>query len=234
MMNNINDEYNSFRDNYADADQNVVNQIKHPETNYNDEYYRTKNIIDENSFSKDNLIDGVGGFNSEEPAETFEQITEEFKKFEGDYETHVQNFPNMSERDQKLFILYSVFHLGLKFNREHFEGVVSSEVLEKTEQLSAEFVNYGSYTGCAISCSLVYDVPSFHGFGYNIIYPMECLTCFRSLDSLSVKELAVFANSGYSAADEEEMTFQALDETRNRELASFNQLLSTLVNNNRK
>jgi len=161
---------------------------------------------------------------------TIEDLAKEFDKFKGNYMDVIQQFSNMEERDQKLFILYSVFYFNLKFYRENADGIMTAEVLSEAKKLSAEFAKDGSHIGCVLECYFSIYGPCISGRGYNISVPIKSKTCIRDLNFLSIMDLSNFADSGYSAQTEEERFYQDLNQQRNEELFAFKELLRALIN----
>lgn len=172
--------------------------------------------------------------NEFEKSMSLEELKKEFIKFNDNYLDVISMYHNMNERDQKLFILYSIFYFGLYFNIENIENIITNQVLMETRKLVNEFTRYGSHTGCALQCGFSVSGPSIRGVGYNVSGPLESQYCIKNVDVLNIEDIATVANSGYSYKTEEEANFQSLNDQRNQEMAAFNELLSTLINTKNK
>lgn len=174
----------------------------------------------ENHINLENLQQGM----------TLEDLKKEFQKFSGNYSDVLAQFSVMNEREQKLFILYSMFYFGQYFYIENIESIITEELFEQTRKLAFEFTKYGSQTGCDIKCHLSVDGPAITGIGYNVTGDLKSKYYIRNIDDLNIEILAKIANSGYSYRSEEEAIFQSLNEKRTQEKAEFQQLLESLLN----
>lgn len=176
-----------------------------------------------NYFSKldkqNNLNNGILNLN---------YLMEEFKKFGGDYINLCDNFFEMSEEDQKLFVLYSLFRFDLKFHREDYKYIVTDELLKETDKLTIDFERYGSNIGCDLNFS---SNISLRGVGYNLSSPLKTNNCIKPLSELDLSLLAFFTTKGYEYSDEEEHMFQLMNDKRVNEIQVFNDLMGQLISN---
>lgn len=162
---------------------------------------------------------------------SLEELEREFKKFSGDYLEALNKFRDMEPKDQKLFILYSMFHLGLMVDRENMDKIMTDDVLVEAKHLAKKFSDYGSYTDCAVGFVANGSELGIRGIGYNISELLKSNKCIKSVDSFSIDDVVSFADAAYSANSEEKHIFQLLNEKRSQELSAFQELVSTLKNN---
>lgn len=200
----------------------------------NKDYFIDKNI---NELSNDELLAIVSSYSKFQQQNlqdtdlysmSIADLDKEFKKFKGNYKAMIEHFHEMEPRDQKLFILYSMFHFDLKFHSEDISEIMTNEVIQETRELSSEFTNYGSYTGCDIGFTRSIYGPCLRGVGYNVSVPLQSERCIKGLDLISVEELASIARMGYGASTEEESIFQSLNKERCNEIDAFNELTYSL------
>ena len=165
---------------------------------------------------------------------TLDDLKEEFKKFDGDYIHICEQFDEFSERDKKLFILYSFFHFGLKYYREDIDIISTDELLSKVDNLAKEFASLGSYTGCNLGFCKGLDGIYLRGYGWNCSIPIQVKFALKDIDEISLQDLAKFSNKGYTAEDEEAKIFEMLNEKKQNEYSAFCDVIFKIIEGKRK
>lgn len=154
-------------------------------------------------------------------ATTLDELTKEFKKFEGNYIDVIEHFDMFSERDKKLFILYSLFYFELYFNKEDCLEIITQEALSEVSEHAIHL------------CFSVHG-PIIRNVGSNSSIPLKCNSSINNIEELNLIDLVKFANIGYSGVRDEEKMFLSLNKKREKEISAFYELLSKLSKKNVK
>ena len=195
------------------------------ENNYED-YFHLHNSINQASIENSDMNDAM----------TIDELGREFKKFDGDYVNFAENFDSMSERDQKLFIIYSIFHFNYKFdfvNPENLERIFSSAVMKERKRMEEEYRNYSVVRKCDIGCDISLDgKPTLSGEGFNVSCFMKSRKIIKNIDSINLEDLLKLFENGYrytaSPSDEEAEALEYLNKKLQNELGAFRELMDRL------
>ncbi len=184
----------------------------------NNEYSKEDELMTENIINKFDTGDHKNIIGA--PI-TLAMLKSSFERFKGNYLELCSKFNEMSENDQKLFILYSYFHLNLIFNLEDIGLVFTGEVLERMDGIIQEFNTYGSHGECRLRCFDSIDGPTLYGLSDDVSIPVEKENIINSLDMISIEDLATLASKATYYHNSEERMFKDMNDHYQRELDAF-------------